>query len=231
MSARSASSCSRARTASSTSLRAVEAARRRGASCCWHGDAHGARRRRGRRARRVRARRLPAHRRDRPLLAGDGRGRRASPPPAVRSSASATASRCSPRRACSRARCRRTRASSSCARPSSCGSRRTPIGAHQPGASRATCCASRSTTSRATTCATPTRSRELRADDRIVVRYVDNPNGSLDDIAGICNEGRQRRRAHAAPRARVATRCSARPTASCCCSRSWRSAESASASS
>jgi phosphoribosylformylglycinamidine synthase len=31
---------------------------------------------------------------------------------------------------------------------------------------------------------------ELRAEDRIVVRYVDNPNGSLDDIAGVCNEGR-----------------------------------------
>jgi len=31
---------------------------------------------------------------------------------------------------------------------------------------------------------------ELRADERIVVRYVDNPNGSLDDIAGICNAGR-----------------------------------------
>jgi phosphoribosylformylglycinamidine synthase subunit PurQ / glutaminase len=30
----------------------------------------------------------------------------------------------------------------------------------------------------------------LRAEDRIVVRYVDNPNGSLDDIAGICSEGR-----------------------------------------
>jgi phosphoribosylformylglycinamidine synthase len=30
----------------------------------------------------------------------------------------------------------------------------------------------------------------LRADDRVVVRYVENPNGSLDDIAGICNEGR-----------------------------------------
>jgi phosphoribosylformylglycinamidine synthase len=28
----------------------------------------------------------------------------------------------------------------------------------------------------------------LRAEDRIVLRYVDNPNGSLDDIAGICNE-------------------------------------------
>ncbi len=31
---------------------------------------------------------------------------------------------------------------------------------------------------------------QLRADDRVVVRYVENPNGSLDDIAGICNEGR-----------------------------------------
>ena len=31
---------------------------------------------------------------------------------------------------------------------------------------------------------------ELRADDRIVVTYVDNPNGSVGDIAGICNEGR-----------------------------------------
>jgi phosphoribosylformylglycinamidine synthase len=31
---------------------------------------------------------------------------------------------------------------------------------------------------------------QLRADDRVVVRYVQNPNGSLDDIAGICNEGR-----------------------------------------
>jgi phosphoribosylformylglycinamidine synthase len=28
----------------------------------------------------------------------------------------------------------------------------------------------------------------LRAEDRIVVRYVRNPNGSLDDIAGISNE-------------------------------------------
>ena len=28
---------------------------------------------------------------------------------------------------------------------------------------------------------------ELRAEDRVVLRYVDNPNGSTDDIAGICN--------------------------------------------
>ena len=31
---------------------------------------------------------------------------------------------------------------------------------------------------------------ELQGDDRVVVRYVDNPNGSIDDIAGICNENR-----------------------------------------
>jgi phosphoribosylformylglycinamidine synthase len=28
---------------------------------------------------------------------------------------------------------------------------------------------------------------QLRDDDRVVLRYVDNPNGSVDDIAGICN--------------------------------------------
>ena len=31
---------------------------------------------------------------------------------------------------------------------------------------------------------------ELRAEDRVVFRYVDNPNGSVDDIAGICSSGR-----------------------------------------
>ena len=31
---------------------------------------------------------------------------------------------------------------------------------------------------------------QLKADDRVVFRYADNPNGSDDDIAGICNEGR-----------------------------------------
>jgi len=30
----------------------------------------------------------------------------------------------------------------------------------------------------------------LKGEDRVVLRYVDNPNGSIDDIAGICNEGR-----------------------------------------
>ena len=30
----------------------------------------------------------------------------------------------------------------------------------------------------------------LKAEDRVVLRYTDNPNGSVDDIAGICNEAR-----------------------------------------
>jgi phosphoribosylformylglycinamidine synthase len=30
----------------------------------------------------------------------------------------------------------------------------------------------------------------LQAEDRIVLRYTENPNGSIDDIAGICNEAR-----------------------------------------
>jgi phosphoribosylformylglycinamidine synthase len=31
---------------------------------------------------------------------------------------------------------------------------------------------------------------ELHAEDRVVLRYRENPNGSVDDIAGICNSGR-----------------------------------------
>jgi phosphoribosylformylglycinamidine synthase len=31
---------------------------------------------------------------------------------------------------------------------------------------------------------------QLEAEDRIVLRYVDNPNGSMGSVAGICNEGR-----------------------------------------
>jgi phosphoribosylformylglycinamidine synthase I len=31
--------------------------------------------------------------------------------------------------------------------------------------------------------------RQLQGEDRIVLRYLDNPNGSVDDIAGIANEG------------------------------------------
>ncbi len=30
----------------------------------------------------------------------------------------------------------------------------------------------------------------LRDEDRVVLRYVDNPNGSVDGIAGVCNGSR-----------------------------------------
>ncbi len=36
----------------------------------------------------------------------------------------------------------------------------------------------------------PQTLEELRAEDRVVLRYVENPNGSTDDIAGICSAGR-----------------------------------------
>ncbi len=39
------------------------------------------------------------------------------------------------------------------------------------------------------TCSPQTHA-ELVANDQIVLRYVDNPNGSVDDIAGICNAER-----------------------------------------
>jgi phosphoribosylformylglycinamidine synthase I len=31
---------------------------------------------------------------------------------------------------------------------------------------------------------------ELRAEEQVVLRYMDNPNGSTDDIAGVCNRRR-----------------------------------------
>ena len=31
---------------------------------------------------------------------------------------------------------------------------------------------------------------QLRADDRVVLRYLDNPNGSTDAIAAVCSKGR-----------------------------------------
>jgi phosphoribosylformylglycinamidine (FGAM) synthase-like amidotransferase family enzyme len=35
----------------------------------------------------------------------------------------------------------------------------------------------------------PEMAAQLRTEDRVVLRYVQNPNGSVDDIAGICSEG------------------------------------------
>jgi phosphoribosylformylglycinamidine synthase subunit PurQ / glutaminase len=38
--------------------------------------------------------------------------------------------------------------------------------------------------------ADPSTLVQLEDEDRVVLRYLDNPNGSMNDIAGICNEGR-----------------------------------------
>ena len=36
----------------------------------------------------------------------------------------------------------------------------------------------------------PETLHQLHDEDRVVLRYVCNPNGSIDDIAGVCNEAR-----------------------------------------
>ncbi len=38
--------------------------------------------------------------------------------------------------------------------------------------------------------ADPATIEELEAEERVVLRYLENPNGSANDIAGICNEER-----------------------------------------
>jgi phosphoribosylformylglycinamidine synthase len=38
--------------------------------------------------------------------------------------------------------------------------------------------------------ADPATLEELEAEERVVLRYLENPNGSANDIAGICDEGR-----------------------------------------
>ena len=84
------------------------------ASLVWHKDTSAGRRGCGDPAGRLRPRRLPAHRRDRPLLADHGQRRDLRRRGAARCSASATASRCCSRRACCRGRWSATAASSSC---------------------------------------------------------------------------------------------------------------------
>ena len=183
------------------------------AELLWHGDADARRRRRRRRARRVRPRRLPAPRRHRPLLAGDGRGgrvRRRRWPGRRHLQRLPGAHRGRP---AARARCRRTRASSSCAPRCTLRVESTDSVAHRRGRRPATVLRIPINHFEGNyTCDAETLAR-LRADDRIVLRYVDNPNGSVDDIAGICNEGRNVVGLMPHPERACQRRCSARPTA------------------
>ena len=109
----------------------------------------------------------------------------ASPPAAGPCSGSATASRSSARPACSRACCARTRRSRSsaatCACASSVRTRRSRgaargAGAVDPREARRGLLVRR-------------RGALRRADgsDQIVLRYEDNPNGAVHDVAGVCN--------------------------------------------
>ena len=83
---------------------------------------------------------------------------------------------------------------------------------HRAPAAAARCCACRSPTARATTSPIPRRSRGSKptvrsssatATRRASVTDAANPNGSVANIAGICNERAQRRRPDAASRARL----------------------------
>ena len=147
-------------------------------------------RRRGRRARRVRARRLPAHRRDRALLAGDDTRSPSSRPPAAPSSASATASRCSPKRSCCPGALQKNAGLEVPLRDRRAARRDDRLRADEPGRRRRSVLRIPINHFEGNYVCDAATLDELRAEDRIVVRYVDNPNGSLDDIAGICNAGR-----------------------------------------
>ena len=61
---------------------------------------------------------------------------------------------------------------------------------HQRGAEGQSAAHSRSRTAKAATIADERTLDELEAEDRVAFRYVDNPNGSLRDIAGILNRER-----------------------------------------
>ena len=170
------------------------------------------RRRRGDPAGRLRARRLPAHRRDRPLLADHAGGDRLRAGAAGRCSASATASRCCSRRGCCPARCCATATCSfhceQVARPRRAHRhavhRARAAGAGAAHADRARrrqllrrrprCCAS-SKTAAASSSATATSAARSPTPPTRTAR--------CNNIAGICNDAAQRRRADAAPGARL----------------------------
>ena len=169
------------------------------AELVWHKDTSLRRRRRRHPARRVRARRLPAHRRDRALLADHAGGEALCRTPAGRCSASATASRCCSRPGCCPARCCATRSLHFRCEHVHVQGRADRHAVHRWRAARAGAADSdrarrgqllrrarrrrrgSSETGRSSSAtSTPTGERPPTA----------NPNGSVNNIAGICNEAR-----------------------------------------
>ena len=181
----------------------------------WHEQASLDGRRRGRPARRLRLRRLPARRGHRPVQPGHARGDAPSPPTAGSSSASATASRSSPRPgSCPGALLRNALA----AVRGPARSRSPPSALDTPFThaldARAGRCACRSPTARAATTPTTPTLDALERDGQVLFRYVDADGAAAgpDDrptrtarcarSPGSSNARRQRGRAHAAPGAR-----------------------------
>ena len=171
-------------------LRACAALRRRRAALAPRPRPEG--RRRGRRPRRLLLRRLPARRRDRALLAGHGARSRSSRATAARCSASATASRCCARRACCPARCCPTTSLRFLCRQVDVDVDEPRHALHARVRRAASRCRSRSSTRPAATTRPPTCSTRSRRTARSSFRYApgQNPNGSLNDIAGVSQRGR-----------------------------------------
>ena len=155
------------------------------AEMLWHGDRDLQRRRRRRRPRRLLLRRLPARRRDRPLLAGDGGGRRVRPrrragarhlqrlPGALRGGAAA------------RARCCRTTSLRFVCRQVDVEVVQRRHCRSRARAASATCSRSRSSTRPAATTRRPARRWRHTSRSCCATRPGHNPNGSLRDIAGV----------------------------------------------
>ena len=159
------------------------------ADLVWHGDTYGRRVRRPHPARRVRPRRLPAPGGHRPVLAGHGGGgplrrRRRAGGRDLQRLPGADRGRPAARRPAEEPRAAlplHHRGRSGSTPPTRCSPGRCP--------SAPSCRIPINHFEGNYTCDAATLA-ELRDEDRVVLRYVDNPNGSVDDIAGICNRGR-----------------------------------------
>ena len=170
----------------------------------WHEEHRPRRARRGRRPRRLLLRRLPAGRRDRPLLAGDGgggrvrRGRRPRARDLQRLPGPLRGGAAARRAARQRARCASSAARSTCIVESAASA------VHARRRRRASRSRSRSSTPSGRYFAPDDELDRLEAEGQVAFRYAPghNPNGSARDIAGVVQRARQRARPDAAPRAR-----------------------------
>ena len=177
-------------------------ARRRTPTSLWHQDHDLQGARRGRPARRLRLRRLPARRRHGGALAGDGRGQ--APRRGRRAGArhlqrlpDAPRGGPAPRRAC-----RATEPALPLPRRPPAG-RAAPTAVHPAAPAPGRCCACRSPTARGTTTTPPRRSTRWRRDGQVVFRYVDAGRASATRRRATPTARRATSPASATPRGNV----------------------------